>query len=371
MAMTTGTNTALTRSTTRWIGAFFACASSTSRTMRASTDSVPTAVVRTSSRPSPFTAPPVTASPGAFGTGSDSPVSRDSSPWLRPSTTTPSTGTRSPGRITTASPTATSRQRQFLFAPSRSTRAVAGRSACRARIASRGLALGARLQPLAQQDQGDDHGRGFEVQRRRVVAPTRTPAGGTRSGHRPRWCPAPPAGPCCRCAPAARRSRRGRSARPARTAPAWPAATAPSPAAASARPAASAASAAPAAATALPPAAHAAVPSACRRRRGLRRLLAHPVAGLHHRRAQRRHRRAGQQRAPARFGGQVHAGRQHARHLAQRLFHPAHAGRAGHALDRPGASRRRPRRSRRAPPPAPAAPAAGRARAPSPPRWPG
>ena len=36
MPITTGTNTALTRSTSRWIGAFFACADSTSRTMRAS-----------------------------------------------------------------------------------------------------------------------------------------------------------------------------------------------------------------------------------------------------------------------------------------------------------------------------------------------
>ena len=38
MATTTGTKTALTRSTRRWIGAFFACADSTRRTMRASVD---------------------------------------------------------------------------------------------------------------------------------------------------------------------------------------------------------------------------------------------------------------------------------------------------------------------------------------------
>ena len=38
MPITTGTNTALTRSTRRWIGAFSACADSTRRTMRASVD---------------------------------------------------------------------------------------------------------------------------------------------------------------------------------------------------------------------------------------------------------------------------------------------------------------------------------------------
>jgi hypothetical protein len=41
---TTGTNTALTRSTRCWMGAFFSCADSTRRTMRASVDSAPTAV---------------------------------------------------------------------------------------------------------------------------------------------------------------------------------------------------------------------------------------------------------------------------------------------------------------------------------------
>ena len=68
MPTTTGTNTALTRSTRRWIGAFFACADSTRRTMRASVVSAPTAVVRThAAAPSPLTAPPVTRSPGALG----------------------------------------------------------------------------------------------------------------------------------------------------------------------------------------------------------------------------------------------------------------------------------------------------------------
>ena len=79
ITITTGTNTALTLSTRRWIGAFFACADSTRRTMRASTDSAPIAVVRTCSRPSPLTAPPVTWSPGILATGKLSPLIKDSS----------------------------------------------------------------------------------------------------------------------------------------------------------------------------------------------------------------------------------------------------------------------------------------------------
>mgnify|MGYP001136018151 CR=1 FL=1 len=47
--------------------------------MRASVVSVPTAVVRATSTPCALMAPPVTGLPGCFSTGSDSPVSRDSS----------------------------------------------------------------------------------------------------------------------------------------------------------------------------------------------------------------------------------------------------------------------------------------------------
>jgi hypothetical protein len=135
-ASTTGTNTALTWSTRRWIGAFLACADSTRRTMRASVDSAPTASVRTSSSPSPLIAPPVTRSPGPRGTGRLSPVISDSSTWLRPSSTSPSTGRRSPGRTTTTSPTRTWAIGSSTSPPSRRTRAVSGRSACSARMAS-------------------------------------------------------------------------------------------------------------------------------------------------------------------------------------------------------------------------------------------
>ncbi len=76
---TTGTNTALTRSTRCCTGALAACASSTNRMMRASVLSAPTAVTRTSSSPSPLMAPPVTRSPACRATGRLSPVINASS----------------------------------------------------------------------------------------------------------------------------------------------------------------------------------------------------------------------------------------------------------------------------------------------------
>ena len=69
IARTTGTNTALTRSTMRWIGALAAWADSTMRMMRASVVSAPTAVVRTINRPSALTEPPVTLSPTFLARG--------------------------------------------------------------------------------------------------------------------------------------------------------------------------------------------------------------------------------------------------------------------------------------------------------------
>ena len=136
ISSTAGTNTALTRSTSFWIGALAAWASSTRRMIRASTVSPPNAVVRTISRPSPLIAPPVTRSPGALATGRLSPLISASSAWLWPSSTSPSTGKRSPGRTTTRS----SRRRAAIATSSSrpSTRRVArsGRSASRARMAA-------------------------------------------------------------------------------------------------------------------------------------------------------------------------------------------------------------------------------------------
>ena len=132
---TTGTNTALTRSTRCWMGAFFSCALSTSRTMRAKVDSVPTAVTSTSSSPSPLMAPPVMRSPGARATGRLSPVTSDSSTWLSPSATRPSAAKRSPGRTTRRSPTRSAPMATSTSPPTRRTRAVSGCSACSPRRA--------------------------------------------------------------------------------------------------------------------------------------------------------------------------------------------------------------------------------------------
>ena len=136
MPSTTGTKTALTLSTVRWIGAFAACADSTIRMMRASVVSAPTASVVTSSAPSRLIEPPVTPSPMRRVAGRLSPVTSDSSTWLRPSTMVPSTGMRSPGRSTTRSPTRTCSTAISVSMPSRRTRAVVGRSAFSAVIAS-------------------------------------------------------------------------------------------------------------------------------------------------------------------------------------------------------------------------------------------
>ena len=104
--MTTGTNTAETRSARRCTSALPFCASSTSRAICASWVSEPTRVARTTSRPPAFTVAPTTASPGPTSTGTDSPVSIEASTADVPSTTSPSVATFSPGRTTKRSPTA-------------------------------------------------------------------------------------------------------------------------------------------------------------------------------------------------------------------------------------------------------------------------
>ena len=137
MPSTTGTNTAATRSTSRCTGALTACASCTSRMMWASTLSLPAAVTRISTRPSPLIEPPVSASPAALATGSGSPVSMDSSTCVAPSATVPSAGTRSPGRTASWSPRRSSSTGMSFSLPSQSIRcATSGRSACSARMAA-------------------------------------------------------------------------------------------------------------------------------------------------------------------------------------------------------------------------------------------
>ena len=132
---TTGTNTALTWSTRRCIGAFAACASSTRRMMCDSTVCVPTAVKRTSTRPSPLMLPPWTRAPTFLLTGMDSPVSMDSSAWVWPSLTKPSAAKRSPALTTTTSPTSSSDTGTSTSPSGPIQCARAGRKACKARMA--------------------------------------------------------------------------------------------------------------------------------------------------------------------------------------------------------------------------------------------
>lgn len=114
------------RVTTRSVFAFSAPARSTSSTMRASELESAGFSVRMCMKPSRVMVPAKTGSPGSFSTGSDSPVSGDSSTAEPPSTTLPSTGMRSPGRTTTTSPTTTSEARTVSSTPPRSTTAVLG-----------------------------------------------------------------------------------------------------------------------------------------------------------------------------------------------------------------------------------------------------
>ena len=134
---TAGTNQAETRSARACTGARLRCASATVCTMRASTVSAPTRSARITSAAVPFTVPPMTAAPGDFATGSDSPVTIDSSTGPRPSTIAPSTGILSPGRIRNWSPTRTSASGTSVPCPSGSMRwAVFGARSSSARSAS-------------------------------------------------------------------------------------------------------------------------------------------------------------------------------------------------------------------------------------------
>ena len=77
MPMTTGTNTPLTRSASREMGALELAAASTSLTMRLSAVSSPTLVTRKRKLPEVFTVAPTTLSPTPSSTGRLSPVSMD------------------------------------------------------------------------------------------------------------------------------------------------------------------------------------------------------------------------------------------------------------------------------------------------------
>ncbi len=134
--MTMGTKTADTRSARRCTWALPVCASSTSRAIRASSVSAPTRVICTSRRPPVFTVAPTTREPGATSTGTDSPVSIDSSTADIPSVTRPSAGIFSPGRTTTTSPGTSCATGTRCSVPSRRITASLAPSSSRARRAS-------------------------------------------------------------------------------------------------------------------------------------------------------------------------------------------------------------------------------------------
>ncbi len=132
---TTGTNTAETRSASRWIGALLPCACWTRRMIRDSTVSPPTRSTRTRSAPFWLSVAPMTVSPGRLVIGVGSPVSIDSSTLLAPSTTTPSAGIVSPGRTRTSSPVRSAVSGMSSSWPARRTRAAAGLSPISRRMA--------------------------------------------------------------------------------------------------------------------------------------------------------------------------------------------------------------------------------------------
>ena len=119
--ITMGTKIADTRSASRATSALPLCASATSRAIWASCVSEPTRVARTCSSPPTFTHAPTTSSPGPTSTGTDSPVSIETSIADAPLVTTPSVATFSPGRTTNTSPTASSPIGIRVSDPSRST----------------------------------------------------------------------------------------------------------------------------------------------------------------------------------------------------------------------------------------------------------
>ncbi len=141
--ITTGTKTPATRSASFWTGALDAWASSTSRTIWARAVSGPTLVAWISSRPCWLTVAPKTSSPACLSTGTDSPVSIDSSSDERPAVMTPSVGTFSPGSTTIVSPGRRSSGSTMTCSPLRMTRACLAPSsssftmACEARPLAR------------------------------------------------------------------------------------------------------------------------------------------------------------------------------------------------------------------------------------------
>ena len=141
------------RSASPWIGARDRRAFDTIATICASTVSDPTLAASITREPFLLIVAPVTASPGPFSTGIDSPVNMLSSSEDRPSITVPSTGTASPGRTRSRSPAMMFSSGASYSLPScKMRRAVFGARSGSARIASPVRAR-AQFQHLTHEDQ--------------------------------------------------------------------------------------------------------------------------------------------------------------------------------------------------------------------------
>ena len=174
-AITTGTNTAATRSASRWTGALPVWASWTSRAIWARAVSAPTRVASTTSRPPALTVAPVTASPGPTSTGTGSPVRSDASMAEVPSVTVPSVATFSPGRTMKRSPTASWSTGTRVSTPSRSTATSLAPSSSSAVQGGARTALGPGFEEAPGEDEHGDPGRYLEVHLRTPVAALRGP----------------------------------------------------------------------------------------------------------------------------------------------------------------------------------------------------
>ena len=107
-----------------------------------------------------LTVAPITSSPGPTSTGTGSPVIIDTSIAECPSTTMPSVATFSPGPHDEPHADLEVVERRSPCRP-RACRLDAEVGECPDRVA--GSALGPDLEPLAEQDERDDHGGGLEV----------------------------------------------------------------------------------------------------------------------------------------------------------------------------------------------------------------
>ncbi|MNI49492.1 hypothetical protein D3C73_1041040 [compost metagenome] len=123
----------------RSVGAFFSCASSTSRTTRAIVLSSAAAVTRMRKAASPLIVPANTCSPSLLETGVLSPVTGASSIALVPATTMPSAEIRSPGRTRMTEPTVRFSAGTSRVLPPSSSKAVFGTNAVRLWMLERAL----------------------------------------------------------------------------------------------------------------------------------------------------------------------------------------------------------------------------------------